>query len=92
MLYASDARSITKLAKEPVNPWCKLFERIKENAEQGQSSLSFDEAREGVFFTESRQAVKTRLEELGYTVSYSKVKNECYYYGDKVHNRYLISW
>lgn len=90
-MYATDARTITDLAKRPQNPWNKLFERIKETAERGDSYLHFDEEKEQVQFKEPRQEVKHKLEDLGYEVSYSRVRNQDIYYGD-FHNSYSISW
>lgn len=90
-MYAADARIITELAKKPQNPWNKLFERIKETAEHGGSYLHFDEEKEQVQFKEPRQEVKQKLEDLGYEVSYSRVRNQDIYYGD-FHNSYSISW
>ena len=44
-MYAAEARAITEVAKQPKNAWHKLFERIKEEAEQGKSTLIFDEGK-----------------------------------------------
>lgn len=90
-MYAADARTITDLAKRPQSPWNKLFARIKETAEQGGSYLHFDEEKEQAQFKEPRQEVKQKLEDLGYEVSYSRVRNQDIYYGD-FHNSYSISW
>ena len=91
-MYAEDAHAITELARKPINPWDKLFNRIKEEAEHGQFMLLFDEEVEGVKFKEHRKDVKKELELLGYSVSYSRQRDSDDYYGEIYHNRYVIEW
>ena len=91
-MYAGDAHAITELARKPIDPWNKLFNRIKEEAEHGQFMLLFDEEAEGVKFKEHRKDVKSKLEELGYGVTYSRQRDSDDYYGETYHNRYVIEW
>ena len=91
-MYAVNARAITEIARQPKNAWHKLFERIKEEAENGKSTLIFDEDNEGVIFSEHRKKVKKKLEELGYECSYRRVKNEEYFFNNQYHNEYTVSW
>lgn len=91
-MYAADAHVITELARKPINPWDKLFNRIKEEAEHGQFILLFDEEAEKVTFKEHRKEVKRKLEELGYIVTYSRQRNSDDWYGITYHNRYVIEW
>lgn len=91
-MYAVDAHAITELARKPIDPWNKLFNRIKEEAEHGQFMLLFDEEAEGVKFKEHRKDVKKELELLGYSVSYSRQRDGDDYYGETYHNRYVIEW
>lgn len=91
-LYAGDARAITERARKPINPWEKLFNRIQEEAENGNFMLAFDEEKEGVRFDESAVDVEEQLEELGYTVSYSRVRDSDDYYGETRHVCYIIQW
>ena len=91
-MYAEDAHAITELARKPINPWDKLFERIKEEAERGHFILVFDEEKERVKFLEHRREVKKELEELGYIVSHCRVKDDDDYYGETYHIRYTINW
>ena len=90
-MYAAEARAITEVAKQPKNAWYKLFERIKEAAEQGKSTLIFDEEKEKVRFREDRKEVKRQLEGLGYNCSYRRVMDENFYLYT-YHNQYTISW
>ena len=91
-IKAIDARIITEAAKIPVDAWTKLFELIKETAQLGHSMLVFDEEKENVKFQEHRKEVKKELEELGYVVSYSRVKDSDDWYAETYHNRYVINW
>lgn len=91
-MYAVNARAITDIARSPKNAWHKLFERIKEEAEHGNSTLIFDEQRECVVFSEHRKEVKKKLEELGYECSYRRVADEDYFYMNTYHNEYTVSW
>ena len=75
------------------NPWYRLFTAIEEEAKTGKSMYVFDEEFENVHFVEDRKIVKQKLEELGYHVSYQRVKDsDDYYYPNSFHNRYTISW
>ena len=78
-MYAEDAHVITELARKPINPWDKLFNRIKEEAEK-------------VTFKEHRKEVKSKLEELGYSVTYSRQRDSDDWCGITYHNRYVIEW
>lgn len=91
-ITALDARIITETAKVPIGAWAKLFELIKENAQLGYSMLIFDEEKENVKFKEHRKEVKKKLEELGYNVTYSRVKYSDNWHGEIYHNRYIINW
>lgn len=91
-MYAEDAHAITELARKPISPWNKLFNRIKEEAEHGQFMLLFDEEAEEVRFNEHRKDVKRELELLGYSVTYSRQKDSDDWYGEAYHNRYVIKW
>ena len=91
-MYAVNARAITEIARQPKNAWQKLFERIKEEAENGKSVLVFDENKEGACFSEHRKEVKKKLEELGYECSYRRVQDEPYFFNSLYHNEYTISW
>ena len=91
-MYAVNARAITEIARQPKNAWQKLFERIKEEAENGKSVLVFDENKEGACFSEHRKEVKKKLEELGYECSYHRVQDEPYFFNSLYHNEYTISW
>ena len=71
----------------------RLFTAIEEEAKTGKSMYVFDEEFENVHFVEDRKIVKQKLEELGYHVSYQRVKDsDDYYYPNSFHNRYTISW
>ena len=75
------------------NPWYRLFTAIEEEAKTGKSMYVFDEEFENAHFVEDRKIVKQKLEELGYHVSYQRVKDsDDYYYPNSFHNRYTISW
>lgn len=91
-MKAIDAHVITQLARKPIDPWNKLFNRIKEEAEHGQFMLVFDEEAEGVRFKEHRKEVKKKLEELGYFVSYRRQRDNDDWYVEAYHNRYVIEW
>lgn len=91
-MNASIAREITELARKQNEPWNKLFIRIKEKAKQEKNVLEFDEEKEKVKFKEHRTEVKSKLENLGYNVSYSRVRNSDNYYGTIYHNKYVIEW
>ena len=91
-ISAVDAYKITEVARKPIDPWNKLFNRIRETAKKGYSTLSFDEEEEKVRFKEDRVEVKYKLEMLGYSVSYHRVMDKDYYYGQAYHNCYEISW
>lgn len=89
---AADAYKITEETYKPVDAWDKLFEKIKERAENGFYQLCFDEETEGVRFKEERKEVKRKLEELGYIVTYSRQLDANGYFGQKYHNFYRVSW
>lgn len=91
-ITASDAHAITEAAKIPIDVWDKLFDLIEERAQLGYSMLIFDEEKENVKFKEDRKAVKKELEELGYKVSYSRVRDSDSWDGQTWHNRYVIYW
>ena len=91
-MYARDAHVLTELARKPIKPWDKLFNRIKEEAEHGQFMLIFDEEAEKVTFKEHRKEVKSKLEELGYSVTYSRQRDSDDWCGVTYHNRYVIEW
>lgn len=91
-ITALDARITTEAAKIPVDAWTKLFKLIRKNAKLGLSMLVFDEEKENVRFKEHRKEVKKNLEELGYKVSYSRVKDNDDWYGNDYHNCYIINW
>lgn len=93
-LYAADAVARTEKAKQPVGAWVKLFDRIAQQADLGNSRVVFNEETEGVRFTEERKAVKERLELLGYTVEYHRESDadSAYYGGGCYHNVYIINW
>lgn len=91
-MYAANARAITEIARTPKNAWHKLFERIKEEAEHGNSTLVFDEERECATFSEHRKEVKKKLEELGYECSYRRIADREYFFPNTYHNEYTISW
>lgn len=91
-MYALNARAITDIARQPKGAWQKLFERIKEEAECGNSVLIFDEEKEGVCFSEHRKEVKKKLEKLGYECSYRRVSSEHYFFNNLYHNEYTINW
>ena len=72
--------------------WQKMFEGIEKATTVGYKFV-FDEEKEGCYFNEDRKIVKQKLEELGYHVSYQRVKDsDDYYYPNSFHNRYTISW
>ena len=91
-MYAVNARAITEIARQPKNAWHRLFERIKEEAENGNSTLIFDEEKELVMFSEHRKEVKNKLEELGYECSYRRVPDNISFYANTYHNEYTVSW
>ena len=91
-ITALDARLTTEAAKVPIDAWTKLFELIMETAQLGHSMLIFDEEKENVKFKEHRKEVKKELEKLGYSVSYSRVRDSDDWYGETYHNRYAINW
>ena len=91
-ITATEANKITKVARIPPNPWDKLFCAIRSAANNGMSGIFFDEEDEGVYFKESRKEVKRKLEELGYKVTYKKLRNSDFYYDNGYHNNYMISW
>ena len=90
-ISAAYANLITTAARSPEDPWEKLFKRIMQEAKRGQSMLVFDEEVESVKFVEHRKDVKKKLEDLGYCVSYSRIKDTDNYI-DAFHNRYVIEW
>ena len=91
-MHATYARAITEIANARKGAWHKLFQRIKEEAEQGNSKLVFDEERQCVSFTEHRKEVKKKLEELGYECSYRRVADIESFWPNTYHNEYTVSW
>lgn len=91
-MKAMDAHIAAVVANTPIDPWTKLFNRIKEEATKGNFMLLFDEETEKVKFKEHRKEVKNKLEALGYSVTYSRHKDTDDYNGDTYHNRYVIEW
>jgi hypothetical protein len=94
VMYAADAKAIAEKARQPVNPWTKLFDHIKQQAELGHSKAVFNEEEEGVRFAEDRTEVKDKLEHLGYSVGYRREADadSAYYAGRSYHNVYTIYW
>lgn len=86
------AHERAELARKPVNPWDTLFDLIIKMADDGQFRLVFDEENEKVRFKEDRKEVKKILEELGYSVSYHRVRDRDDWYGEAYHNCYVIEW
>lgn len=92
MITAKEAHLLAE-TRRLENAWDKLFERIEKEANNGNFTLIFDEEIENVFFEEHRKEVKKKLEDLGYEVSYSRMKDQDFYYGGYCfHNKYAISW
>ena len=91
MITALHARTITENVRAKT-AWDKLFKLIDTNAKLGNSMVIFDEESENAKFEEHRKEVKKKLEELGYRVDYSRVRDSDDWYGESFHNRYVIYW
>lgn len=53
---------------------------------------TFEEEEEDSYFREHRKVVKSRLETLGYQVTYCRVRDNGGYCTNTYHNRYVIMW
>lgn len=92
LMKAEKAHERAEWARKPVNVWDKVFDRIGEEADNGRFMLVFDEEKENVRFKEHRKEVKQKLEELGYSVSYRRVRDDDDWCGVAYHNCYTIEW
>ena len=92
LVRAELAHERAELARMPVNPWDILFDLIIKMADNGNFRLVFDEENEKVRFKEDRKEVKKILEELGYSVSYRRVRDDDDWCGIAYHNCYTIEW
>lgn len=88
---AEEARKISE-SNTKGSAWSVLFKRIKEQCKKGSTVVTFDEEEEDAYFTEHRKVVKSRLEKLGYQVTYCRVRDDCDYCNNTYHNRYIIMW
>lgn len=91
-IRANEAKRLTEIANRPVDAWEKLFEKIKKKAEEGCSSVIFDEEIEKAWFKETRKEVKKTLEDMGYAVEYRRILNSDSDWDNDYHNEYCVSW
>lgn len=91
-IRANEAKRLTEIANRPADAWDKLFEKIKKKAEEGYSSVIFDEEIEQAWFKEHRKEVKKKLEEMGYRVDYRRMINSDSDWGNDYHNEYCVGW
>lgn len=91
-IRAETAHAQAEWARKAVDAWDKLYERIVEESKAGHFRLVFDEEDEKVRFKEDRKEVKKILEELGYYVSYRRVRDDDDWCGIAYHNCYTIEW
>lgn len=91
-IRANEAKQLTEIANRPADAWEKLFEKIKKKAEEGCSSVIFDEEIEKAWFKENRKGVKKKLEDMGYSVDYRRILNSDSDWGNDYHNEYCVGW
>lgn len=90
-ISAEEARKLSE-SNTKKSAWSVLFKRIKEQCKKGYTVVTFDEEEEDSYFKEHRKVVKSRLETLGYQVTYCRVRDTGDYCTDAYHNRYVIMW
>ena len=91
-ISAETAHVRAVMNRKPDNAWEKLNDLIIKKAGDGQFMLVFDEEKENARFKEDRKEVKKELEKLGYSVSYSRVRDSDDWHGETYHNCYVIEW
>lgn len=92
LINAETAHRMAEFNRRPFEAWEVLSNLILKRVKDGQFMLVFDEEKENARFKEDRKEVKKELEKLGYSVSYSRVRDSDDWHGETYHNCYVIEW